>query len=94
MRVFPTAWAANVNLSMNGNAGKGSTPRNVGPAFRKNYDLIDWGRKRLQTDESNVRPPVGQRAAIRKCPRCGTVLIVFEGQPLSCACGRGMFYGH
>jgi hypothetical protein len=26
-------------------AGKGDRPRNVGGDFKKNFDLIDWGRK-------------------------------------------------
>lgn len=27
-------------------AGKGDKPRNVGSAFKRNFDLIDWGRNR------------------------------------------------
>ena len=26
-------------------AGKGDSPRNLGPKFRENYDLIDWQRE-------------------------------------------------
>lgn len=30
---------------MNGEAGKGDKPRNLGKKFRENYDLINWGNK-------------------------------------------------
>jgi hypothetical protein len=29
--------------------GKGSTPRNIGPRFLKNYNRIDWGGKKART---------------------------------------------
>lgn len=34
-------FAASDRVSSN---GKGDIPRNVGDAFKRNYDLIDWGR--------------------------------------------------
>jgi hypothetical protein len=32
--------------------GKGDRPRNLGDAFKRNYDLINWGRKKVPRDTS------------------------------------------
>lgn len=29
--------------------GKGSSPRNISKKFRKNYDQINWGKKKNET---------------------------------------------
>lgn len=37
---------------MNGEAGKGDKPRNLGKKFHENYDLINWGH--IQKPNSTV----------------------------------------
>ena len=34
-----------------GSNGKGSLPRNLGPKFRENYELINWGRVPPKTED-------------------------------------------
>lgn len=44
-------------------AGKGDKPRNLGPKFRKNYELIDWGKTKsikTQPKENNVENQIKQ----------------------------------
>jgi hypothetical protein len=38
-------------------AGKGDTPRNVGPKFRANYGRIRWGKRGKQVTRKSIRKP-------------------------------------